>query len=53
MWEEHQPADQRSELVEDWLLSQNAGILNDGTATCINKGTCGLSTPGITAVRNS
>ncbi len=46
-------ADQRGEFVEDWLLSQNASILNDGTATCINRGTCGLSTPDITAVSNA
>ncbi len=49
LWEEHQPGDQRGELVEDWLLSQNASILNDGTATCVNRGADGLSTP----VRNA
>ncbi len=53
LWDEHQPADQRGELVEDWLLSQNASILNDGTATCVNRGTGGLSTPDITAVSNA
>ncbi len=31
-------------MVEDWLLSQNASILNDGIATCINRGTGGWST---------
>ncbi len=49
-WHEHQPADQRGELVEDWLLSQTANILNDSTATCINRCTGGLSTPDVTAV---
>ncbi len=53
LWEEHQPTGQRGELVEDWLLSQNASILNDGTATCINRGAGGLSTPDITAVSNA
>ncbi len=52
-WDEHQPADQRGELEEDWLISQNASILNDGTATCVNRGTGGLSTPDITAVSNA
>ncbi len=45
MWDELQPADRRGELVEGWLLSQNASILNDGTAMCVNRGTGGLSTP--------
>ncbi len=35
------------------LLSQNASILNDGTAACVNWGTGGLSTPDITAVSNA
>ncbi len=39
-------------MVEDWLLSQNASILNDGTASCINRGTGGFSIPDITAVSN-
>ncbi len=37
LWDELQP-------VEDWLLSQNASILNDGTATCVNRGAGGLNT---------
>ncbi len=49
----HQPADQRGELVEDLLLSQNASILNNGIAMCENWGTGGLSTPDITAVSNA
>ncbi len=53
LWDDHQPADQRGELVEDLFLSQNASILNDGTATCVNWGTGGLSTPDITAVSNA
>ncbi len=53
LWVEHQPADQRSELIEDRLLPQNASILNDGTATCVNRGTGGLSTLDITAVSNA
>ncbi len=53
LWDEHQQADQRGELVDDWLLSQNARILNDGTATCVNRGTGGLSKPDITTVSNA
>ncbi len=53
LWEEHQPADQRGELVEHWLLCQNASNLNHGTATCVNRGTGGLSTPDITVVSNA
>ncbi len=41
------------ELVEHWLLSQNASILNDCTATCVNRGTGGLSTAYITAASNA
>ncbi len=36
LWEEHHTADQRGELVEDWLLSQNASIPNGGSAKCVN-----------------
>ncbi len=43
----------RGELVEDWLLSQNASILNNGTATCVNRGTGGLSTLDVTTVSNA
>ncbi len=53
LWDEHQPADQRGEAVEAWLLSLNASILNDATATCVNRGTGGLSPPEITAVSNA
>ncbi len=53
MWGEHQPADQRGERVENLFLYQNARILNDGIATCVNWGTGGLSTPDITAVSNA
>ncbi len=52
-WVEQQPADQRGELVEDWLRSYNASFLIEGTATCVNRGTSGLSTPDITAVSNA
>ncbi len=48
LWDEHQPADQRGEFVEDWLLCQNAR-----TVTFVNTGTGGLSTPDITAVSNA
>ncbi len=53
LWDEHQPADQRGELVDDWFLSQKASILNDCTATCVNRGTGGLSKPDITTVSNA
>ncbi len=36
----------------DWLFSQNASILNDGTSTCVNRGPGGLSTPDNTVVSN-
>ncbi len=43
-WNEQQPADQRGELVADWLHSQNTSVLKEGPATCINRGTGGLRT---------
>ncbi len=53
LWNEHQPADERGELVEEWLLSQNASTFNDGTATCVNRRAGGLSMLNITAVSNA
>ncbi len=53
LWDERQLADQRGELVDDWLLSEKASILNDGTATCVTRGTGSLSTPDITAASNA
>ncbi len=53
LWDELQPADRRGELVEDWLLSQNAIILNDGTPTCVNRGAGGLNKPDITVISNA
>ncbi len=52
LWGEHQPTEQRDELVKGWLLSQNAIILNDSTIACVNRGTGGL-TPDITAISNA
>ncbi len=44
---------QTNEVVEEWFLSQNANIFHDGTATCINRCTGGLSTSDIIAANNA
>ncbi len=33
LWDEHQPADQRGETVENWLISRLASILSNGEPT--------------------
>ncbi len=53
LWDEHQPADQRGETVEDWLISRHASILNNGEPTHVNRVTGGLSTPDVTMVNNT
>ncbi len=53
LWGEHQPADERSETVEDWLISRHASILNNGEPIHVNRATGGLSTPDVTMVNNT
>ncbi len=52
LWDEHQPAEQRGETIEDWLISRHASILNNGEPTHVNRATGGLSTPDVTIVNN-
>ncbi len=51
--DEHQPADQRGETVEDWVISRNISILNNGAPTHVNRATGGLSIPDVTMVNST
>ncbi len=53
LWDEHHPADQRGEAVEDWLISRHAGILNNGEPTHVNRATGGLSTTDVNMVNGT
>ena len=48
LWEEHQPSDPRGAIITDWLLTNNFQVCNDGSATRVNRGTGGISSPDIT-----
>ncbi len=45
MWDTNQPSDARGEQLEDWVIAHSASVLNDGTATFLNRATGGLSSP--------
>ena len=36
LWDEHQPTDDRGDMLLDWCLSKNLHIMNDGTHTRVN-----------------
>ncbi len=42
-WGTNQPSDTRGEQLEDWVIAHSAIVLNDGTATLLNRATGGLS----------
>ncbi len=39
----NQPSDTRGEQLEDWVIAHSASVLNDRTATLLNRATGGLS----------
>ena len=53
LWDREQPGDQRGEAVEEWLMCQDFAVVNDGTATRVNRGTGGGSAPDVSLVHHS
>ena len=53
LWDPHQPEDAEGETLERWMADNQMGCLNDGSATRVNRGTGGLSSPDVTLVHNS
>ena len=47
LWDPIQPADNRGEEVEDWLINNQFGCANEGEPTRINRATAGFSSPDI------
>ncbi len=39
LWDTNQPSDARGEQLEDWVIAHSASVLNDGTATLLNRAT--------------
>ncbi len=47
LWDINQPSDARGEQLEDWVITHSASVLNDGTATLLNRAIGGLSSPDV------
>ncbi len=43
----------RSEQLEDWVIAHSASVLNDGTATLLNRAIGGLSSPDVSLAHPS
>jgi ribonuclease HI len=52
-WDEGAPTDKIGEKVEDWLVSANFAVLNDGNPTRTNPATGKGSAPDVTLCHNS
>ena len=50
LWEDTQPEDRRGEELENWMTLRGLTCLNDGSATRVNVGTAGDSSPDLTFV---
>ena len=53
LWDLDQPEDADGNRMEDWMIEENLGCLNDGTPTRLNRATGGLSAPDVTVMHNS
>ncbi len=53
LWDTNQPSDARGEQLEDWVITHSASVLNDGTATLLNRATGGLSSPNVSLAHPS
>ena len=53
MWDEWQPEDNLGQEIEDWMMVKNFAIANDGSATRVNAGTGGSSSPDVTLLHDS
>ncbi len=47
LWDTNQPSDARGEQLEAWVIANSASVLNDGTATLLNRATVDLSSPDV------
>jgi hypothetical protein len=48
MWDRVKPVDKRSDAMVDWVTDKHLSILNDGSATRVNRETGNGSTPDVT-----
>ena len=48
MWDGVQPVDERGDAMVDWVTDKHLSILNDGSATRVNRETGNGSTPDVT-----
>ncbi len=53
LWDTNQPDDARGEQLEDWIIAHSASVLNEGTATLLNRATGGLSSPDVSLAHPS
>ncbi len=53
LWDTNQLSDTRDEQLEDWFIIHSASVLNDGTATLLNRATGGLSSPDVSLAHPS
>ncbi len=50
LWNTYQPSDTRGEQLGEWVITHSATVLNDGSATLLNRATGGLSSPDVSLV---
>jgi ribonuclease HI len=50
LWDNLQPSDERGEALEEWVAGQGLAVLNDGSATRVNRATGGWSSPDVSLV---
>ena len=53
LWDSYQASDEVGEGIEEWMMANALVSLNDGSATRVNRGTGGLSTPDLSVVHTS
>ncbi len=53
LWDTNQPSDARGEQLEDWIIAHSTSVLNDGTATLLNRTTGRLSSPDVSLAHPS
>ncbi len=53
LWDTNQPSDTCGEQLEDWVVAHSVSVLNDGTATLLNRTTGGLSSSDISLAHPS
>ncbi len=53
LWDTNQPSGARVEQPEEWITAHSASVLNDGTATLINRAPDGPSSPDVSLAHPS